>query len=86
MRRLPLAASLLAPSLLVLAGCNGGGRGSGEASFSSSGDPNDTIAGIKSDEAQLESELEAGRREAEGTWGDDDPGYQRPGQMGFQPP
>lgn len=85
MRRLLPPASLLVPSLLVLAGCNGGGRGSGEASFSSSGDPNETIAGIKSEEARLESELEAGRHEAEGSWGQADPGYQTPEQMGFQP-
>jgi hypothetical protein len=83
MRRLRLASTLVFPLLLAPVACNG--KGSGEAGFSSSNDPNDTIRQIKAEEARLESQLEAGRREAQGTWGQPDPGYQTPEQMGFQP-
>jgi hypothetical protein len=83
MRRLCLVATLAFPLLAAPVACNG--KGSGEASFSSSNDPNDTIREIKAEEARLESQLEAGRREAQGTWGQPDPGYQTPEQMGFQP-
>lgn len=75
---LPLVA--LVP--VSLSACNG--KGSGEASYSGSSDPNDTIRQIKSEEAQLERQLEAGRREAQGTWGDSNDGFESPDDMGFQ--
>jgi hypothetical protein len=82
MRKLRTIAALVGTSLgLAGAGCNG--SSSGQGSWSSN--PNDTIRQIKAEEAQLQGQLEAGRREAQGSWGQPDPGYQTPEQMGFQP-
>ena len=83
MSRLHAVLTPLALLTVVLSGCNG--KGSGEAGFSSSNDPNETIRQIKAEEARMQGELEAGRREAQGSWGQPDPGYQTPEQMGFQP-
>jgi len=83
MRRTRTGIVLLALAPIGLSACNG--KGSGEAGFASSNDPNETIRQIKAEEARMQGELEAGRREAQGSWGQPDPGYQTPEQMGFQP-
>jgi hypothetical protein len=81
MRRLCRSAAIAIPLVSALVGCDG--TPSGQARYSN--DPNDTIRQIKAEEAQLEGQLEAGRREAQGSWGQPDPGYRTPDQMGFQP-
>jgi hypothetical protein len=83
MRRTFIEVVPLAFAAVVLSACSG--KGSGEAGFSSSNDPNDTIRQIKAEEARMQGELEAGRREAQGSWGQPDPGYQTRDEMGFQP-
>jgi len=82
MSRPHAALTPLALVTVVLSGCNG--TGSGGAGSSGSSDPNDTIRQIKAEEAQLERQLEAGRREAQGTWGDSNDGFESPDDMGYQ--